>query len=153
MKTPYGRGPHTPILGSKGQDGNETRSDSVRCLSYAHLTAARPSWGSTRVLGSPSPTAAKPTNLCSLNFKLGRDCKAPQGMEQRAMWQGTRKLVLEALALAHPSTVCLLVMSSALVCSALPSPGSAHLAACSSYLHVLKPWGYRYDEVRTIHVA
>lgn len=61
------------------------------------------------------------------------------GSRQVVYVAGLRRLVLVGTALAHPSTVCLLVMNSAIPSSAL---GPAHLAAHSSYLlDALMPLG------------
>lgn len=72
-------------------------------------------------------------SLQNLNFKLGRDCEVLEGREQerwlRGRGPGGWGSGARGLDPAHPSTVCLLVMNSALPHPALPSLRSPHLAA------------------------
>ena len=82
---------------------------------------------------APSCQVCKPVLLQSLNFKLGRDYEVLKGREQerclRGRGPGGWASGARASIRAHPSTVCFLVMNSALPHSALPSLRSPHLAA------------------------
>ena len=75
----------------------------------------------------------KLVSLQSVNFKLGRDYESQKAGSRRDVYitgdQEAGPRGLGASILAHPSTVCLLVMNSALPHSALPSLRSPHLSS------------------------